>query len=129
VWIWLSGKEIALMDQRGSAMDEQHIRQVVSRFAAEVVEILTPPRAPTFMATLEFECRRAGAAIIGHEPDADGMALAQHVMLALKIDGDIRLGIRTAFMWYAEKILDDRMEEAAAELRDALMGRVPYDRE
>ena len=110
-------------------MDEQKIRQVVARFAVEAVEILTPPRAPTFMAALEFECRRASAAIIGHEPDADGMALAQHVMLALRIDGDIRLGIRTAFMQFASRILDDRMEEAAADLHDALMGRVPHGRE
>ena len=110
-------------------MDEQKIRQVVARFAVEAVEILTPPRAPTFMAALEFECRRASAAIIGHEPDADGMALAQHVMLSLRIDGDIRLGIRTAFMQFASRILDDRMEEAAADLHDALMGRVPHGRE
>ncbi|MFM0224818.1 hypothetical protein [Paraburkholderia dipogonis] len=110
-------------------MDEQKIRQVVARFAVEAVEILTPPRAPTFMAALEFECRRASAAIIGHQPDADGMALAQQVMLALRIDGDIRLGIRTAFMQFASRILDDRMEEAAADLRDALMGRMPHGRE
>jgi len=107
-------------------MDEQKIRQVVARFAVEAVEILTPPRAPTFMAALEFECRRASAAIIGHEPDADGMALAQHVMLALRIDGDIRLGIRTAFMQFASLILDDKMDEAAERLRDALLGRVPH---
>lgn len=110
-------------------MDEQKIRKVVARFAVEAVQILTPPRAPTFMAALEFACRRASAAIIGHEPDADGMALAQHVMLCLGINGDIRLGIRTAFMWYAEKILDGRMIEGAARLRDALMGRSPHGRE
>jgi hypothetical protein len=106
-------------------MDEQQLERLIARFAVEAVKILTPPRAPTFMAALDFECRRASAAIIGHEPDADGMALAQHVMLALRIDGDIRLGIRTAFMQFASLILDDRMDEAAADLRDALMGRVP----
>ncbi|MFM0060992.1 hypothetical protein PQR64_35800 [Paraburkholderia phytofirmans] len=110
-------------------MDEQKIRQVVALFAVEAVEILTPPRAPTFMAALEFECGRASAAVIGHEPDADGMALAQHVMLVLRIDGDIRLGIRTAFMQFASRILDDRLEEAAADLRNALMGRVPHGRD
>lgn len=109
-------------------MDEQQLEQLIARFAVEAVEILTPPRPADFMARLDFACRRASAAIIGHEPDESGMALSQHVMLALRIDGDIRLGIRTAFMWYAEKILDDRMEEAAADLRDALMGRVPHDR-
>jgi hypothetical protein len=106
-------------------MNEQQLEQLIARFAVEAVEILTPPRAPTFMAALEFECRRASAAIIGHYPDADGMAISQHVMLALRIDGDIRLGIRTAFMWYVEKILDDKMAEAAADLRNALMGRIP----
>jgi hypothetical protein len=106
-------------------MDELHVSQVVSRFAVEAVEILTPPRAPTFMAALEFECRRASAAIIGHYPDADGMALSRHVMLCLRIDGDIRLGIRTAFMQFASLILDDRMDEAAGDLCDALMGRTP----
>ncbi|MGY6161835.1 hypothetical protein [Paraburkholderia strydomiana] len=55
------------------------------------------------------------------------MALAQHAMLALRIDGDIRLGIRTAFMWFAEKIVNNKMEEAAARLRDALMGGEPHD--
>jgi len=109
-------------------MDEQQIRQVVARFAVEAVEILSPPRAPTFMASLKFECRRASAAIIGHRPNADGIALAQHVMLCLRINGDIRLGIRTAFMWYAEKILDGKMD-AAARLRDALLGRVPHERD
>ncbi len=53
------------------------------------------------------------------------MDLAAHVMLCLQIDGDIRLGLRTAFLWFAEKILDDKMDEAHARLRDALMGLPP----
>lgn len=106
-------------------MDELHVRQVIARFAVAAVEILAPPPAPTFMAALEFECRRASAEIIGHYPDADGIALEQYVMLALRIDGDIRLGIRTAFMQFASRILDDRMDDAAAKLRDAILGRLP----
>jgi hypothetical protein len=105
------------------------VDRLVHRFAAEALDILAKPDRPDLMARLDFECRRASAAIVGHEPDADGMALAQHVMLALRIDGDIRLGIRTAFMQFASRILDDRMEEAAADLRDALMGGMPYGRD
>lgn len=107
-------------------MDEQHVKQVIAEFAVRAIEAMEPPRQGGWFALLDFECRRASAAIIGHEPDADGIALAQHVMLALRIDGDIRLGIRTAFMQFASRILDDRIEEATADLRDALMGRVPH---
>lgn len=110
-------------------MDEQQLEQLIARFAVEAVEILKPPRPADFTARLDFACRRASAAIIGHYPDASGMARAQHVMLSLRIDGDIRLGIRTAFMQFASRILEDRMEEAAADLRDALMGRVPHGRD
>lgn len=106
-------------------MDEQQTEQVIDRFATEAIEIMTPPQSANFMARLDFECRRASAAIIGHEPDADGMARAQHVMLALRIDGEIRAGIRTAFLWFAEKILDGEMDTARVRLRDALLGR-PY---
>lgn len=108
-------------------MDKQQTERVIARFTRDAIDIITPPRPGDFMARLDFECRRASAAIIGHFPDADGMALAQHVMLCLRINGDIRLGIRTAFMWYTEKILDDKMDEAAARLRDALLGRIPNE--
>lgn len=106
-------------------MDEQRVQEVIAAFTMGAVEAMTPPRSPTWFAQLDFECRRASAAIIGHEPDATGMARAQHVMLALRIDGDIRAGIRTAFLSYSEKILDDRMNEAADRLANALLGR-PY---
>ncbi|WP_157025374.1 hypothetical protein [Paraburkholderia heleia] len=98
---------------------------MIDEFATRAIGAMEPPRAADFMATLDFECRRASGAIIGHEPDDDGMALAQHVMLALRIDGDIRAGIRTAFLWYAEKILANEMDTACVHLRDALLGR-PY---
>lgn len=108
--------------------DPAVVDRLVRRFTAEALDVLAKPDRPDLMARLEFECRRASAAIIGHYPDADGMALAQHVMLCLRINGDIRLGIRTAFMWYVEKILDGKMD-AAARLRDALLGRVPHERD
>lgn len=110
-------------------MDELQIERLIAGFARDAMDILTPPRPEAFMAQLDFECRRASAEVIGHYPDADGMALAQHVMLCLGINGDIRLGIRTAFMWFAEKILDDEMDEGAARLRDALLGRIPHERD
>jgi hypothetical protein len=108
-------------------MNKPQIERLIARFARDAIDILTPPRPEAFMARLDFECRRASAELIGHYPDADGMALAQHVMLCPRINGDIRLGIRTAFMWYAEKILDNKTDESAARLRDALFGRVPHE--
>ncbi|WP_168794438.1 hypothetical protein [Paraburkholderia aromaticivorans] len=107
-------------------MDEPQIERPIARFARDAINILTPPRPEAFMARLDFECRRASSEIIGHYPDADGMALAQHVILSLRIDGDLRLGIRTAFMWFTEKILDDEMDAARVRLRDALLGRIPH---
>lgn len=106
-------------------MDEQHVQNVIDEFSARAIEAMKPPRDADWFASLEFECRRASGALVGHSPDADGMALAQHVMLALRIDGDIRAGIRTAFLWYAEKILDNEMEGARVRLHNALLGR-PY---
>jgi hypothetical protein len=106
-------------------MDEQRVREVIATFGLAAIEAMTPPRAETWLALLDFECRRASAAIIGHEPDAAGMALAQHVMLYLRLSGDIRAGVRTAFLWYAEKILDGHMDEATEQLREALLGLPP----
>lgn len=115
-------------DGRSPLNDPAVVDRLVRRFTTEALDILAKPDRPDLMARLDFECRRASSALIGHYPDADGMALAQHVMLCLGINGDIRLGIRTAFMWYVEKILDGKMD-AAARLRDALLGRIPHERD
>lgn len=88
-------------------MDEQQTEQLIDRFPAEALAILTPPRA----------------AVIGHETDAGGLALSQHVMLTLRIDGDIRAGMGTAFLWFVEKNLGDEMGEARMRPHDALLGR------
>ena len=55
------------------------------------------------------------------------LAKPDHPGLMGRLDLECRLEIRIAFMWRTEKILDNEMDESAARLRDALLGRIPRE--
>jgi hypothetical protein len=119
------------------------VDRLIRNFTREILGLVG---RDDFMAKLDFECRRMNGLFLGststgtyqrgpwNAPDQ----LGEYLLKALRIDGETRLAVRDAFMWYTDKLLhsvkleEDFDAEALSplidDLRDALLGRLTHCR-
>jgi len=109
--------------ERPSLLAPQIVDGLVRRFTAEALDILAPPRSPTFMAAIDFECRRMNNLFLSVTPNDTYERgtwntpdqLGTYIRQALRIDGEDRLAVRDAFMWYLDKVVDAVKRDESAE--------------
>jgi hypothetical protein len=122
-------------DTRPRLDDPGVVDGLVRRFTAHALDILQPPRGPTFMAAIDFECRRMNSLFLTITPNDDyersdwndPHELGMYIRGWSMIDGDIRYGVRDAFMQYLDRVVDAIKRNESAEpliepLVSALLG-------
>lgn len=102
-------------------------------------EVLQAAGSPGFMAKLEFKCRAMNSLFLGTADDRYQRGpwntpeqMGEHVLHALRINGEPRNAVRDAFMVYMSKLLDrahpgeefdfEHIAPLIADLRNALLG-------
>lgn len=127
-----------LMDE-ASLNDANVVDRIIRDFTSEVLGMVG--RAD-FMALLDFRCRGMNSLFLRGPESTDRYQrsswntpeqLGEHVLKALRINGETRLAVRDAFMVYVNALLDvvdpdgkfngAVLEPLIANLRDPLLGR------
>jgi hypothetical protein len=123
-------------DDRPRLDDQAVVDRLVRRFTAHALDILAPPRHPEFMGAIDFECLRMNNLFLTGTPNDDFQRgpwntpdqLGMYIRGAIMIDGDIRFGVRDAFMQYLDRVGDlvgkdpAEMEPLIHRLTAALLG-------
>lgn len=111
----------------------ESVDNIVRQFAASVIRRYGTAKHQDFMSWLSNECFRMNELFIGagletmpfsrgpwNTPDQ----LGQHLVLALRIDGELRLAVRDAFMIFAARVgalmREHQTEESLPALQKAL---------
>jgi hypothetical protein len=130
-----TGEEIET-DERPRLDDPAVVDRLVRRFTAHALDILAPPRHPDFMGAIDFECLRMNNLFLTGTPNDDFQRgpwntpdqLGMYIRGAIMIDGDIRFGVRDAFMQHLDRVVDlvgkhpTEMELLIEQLTRALLG-------
>jgi hypothetical protein len=124
-------------DVRLRLNDPRVVDQLIRDFTLETLGLIG---RQDFMARLDFECRRMNSLFLGIIPSDKYLSgpwnapdhLGEYILMALSINGETRLGVRDAFMWYFDKVLDvykpgakfdaASIEPLIDQLCDALLG-------
>jgi hypothetical protein len=121
---------------------------VVDRLIRDfTIDLMDEVGKPGFMARMDFECRRMNNLFLGITPSSEYMVsdwntpdqLGEYILQAMRINDETRLGVRAAFAWYFEQVLDAWTPGAAFDpekvkpiidfMRNALLGLLkPNDR-
>ncbi|CAE6714505.1 hypothetical protein [Paraburkholderia haematera] len=119
------------------------VDRIIRDWTINALDTLTKPGA---LARLDFECLRMNNLFLGVTPSDEfergpwntPEQLGTYILQALRIDGEDRLAVRDAFMWYIDKVTNvykpgDEFDAVPIEplinqLRDALIGvsKGPY---
>jgi hypothetical protein len=123
-----------------SLLDPAVVDTLVRRFTAECLDILSPPRKPTYMAAIDFECRRYNSLFLSWWPSEDYAQtawndqheLGMYILQAYRVNGDLRYGVRDACMLHLDRVVDaikanESAEPAIAFLVAALLGVAHLD--
>ncbi|NPT44368.1 hypothetical protein GNZ12_24260 [Paraburkholderia sp. 1N] len=130
-------------DTRPWLNEPRVVDRLIRDWTIRALHVLTKPDA---LARLDFECVRMNNLFLGVTPNDEfergpwntPEQLGTYIRQALRIDGEDRLAVRDAFMWYIDKFTDvyepgDEFESALVaplinQLRDALIGvsKGPY---
>jgi hypothetical protein len=112
------------MDARPRLNEPSVADRLIRNFTVETLGLIG---RQDFMARLDFECRRMNSLFLGIIPSDNYVIgpwnapdqLGEYILQALQINGETRLGVRDAFMWYTNKVLD--LYEPGAEFEPALI--------
>jgi hypothetical protein len=119
-------------DKQPDASDQAHLNDlaVVERLVHDFTrKTLDAVGKADFMAYLDFECRRMNSLFLGGPAPTDRYErglwntphlLGEHVLKALRIEGETRLAVRDAFMLYFSRAIE--LAEDDRRLSEVLVG-------
>lgn len=110
-------------DKRQRLDDPAVVDRLVRRFTAKALDIMEPPREPTFMGAIDWECRVMNSLFLTITPNDDydrgnwntPDQLGSYMRQATRINGDIRFGVRDACMLHLDRVMDAIQRNESAE--------------